>query len=90
MKDPIDDLLALWRYLVPIFNAATGEKRTMMVRLEPDEQSEALMALLTNWPNGGSHSESVAGYYASVHALSGLGEEWAVEPSEIQRIKALH
>ena len=87
---PYDALLLMpWRYSVNVRNPSTGEQRTVLVRLDSNEEVDALWALLTNWPDS-SHSESVAGYYASVRALEGLGDNWAVEPSEITRIRHLH
>ena len=87
---PYDALLRIaWRYRVIARNPSTGAARTILVRLKPDEEMDALWALLTNWPDS-DPSESVGGYYASVHALNGLTNEWAVEPSEITRIGALH
>jgi len=71
--------------------AVTGEQRIVVVQLESHEQCDALWTWITNGLDGpGGPDGCVVCLHASNHALSGLSSDWEVQPSEIQRIKALH
>jgi len=88
--DVIDELLGSWRYSVPLINRQTGERQTVMVKLDQHEQVDALMTWITNGPDGSGGPDACVAYrYASDHALAGLSSEWEAQASGISRIRFL-
>ena len=92
MKDPVDELLTIWKYCVPVENSKTGQTSIVIVELEPHEQADALWTWITNGLGGpGGPDGCVANLHASKYALAGLSAGWTVAAyDQIARIKALH
>ena len=88
--DVIDELLGSWRYSVPLINRQTGERQTVMVKLDQDEQVHALMAWLENPEGSGGPDGCIANYHITHHALKGLSDDWEISYPEIMRIRNLH